>query len=240
MKQLLTILKRPIAFFLLCVLWTCSDPAEMIGELPEVPPHVQADSISYLALGDSYTIGQGVEESDRWPNQLAVQLQEHEIPVKSLDIIARTGWTTGNLLAAIQDAAPGPQDLVSLLIGVNNQYQGLEFQEFQEEFDSLLITAIQLAGTQANVFVVSIPDYGVTPFGQANREKIAEELDMYNTYMAQRCDSIDIAFVNITEISRQLGDGANALASDKLHPSGAQYAAWVEEMFPIIIELLDE
>jgi len=193
--------------------------------------------VKYLALGDSYTIGQGVDTLDRWPNQLSAQLISNGIEVQKTDIIAQTGWRTSNLLNAIGNTPLDDYNLISLLIGVNNQFWGEPFDIFQSEFDSLLNITIDLVGKE-RLFIVSIPDYGVTPFGSNNSENIAEDIDMYNNYIQERCSLEGLAFINITEISRQLGDSEGALASDNLHPSGSQYAKWVEELFPIVLNLI--
>lgn len=194
--------------------------------------------VKYLALGDSYTIGQGVDTLDRWPNQLSAQLISNGIEVQKTDIIAQTGWRTSNLLNAIGNSSIDDYNLISLLIGVNNQFWGEPFDIFQSEFDSLLNITIDLVGKE-RLFIISIPDYGVTPFGSNNSENIAEDIDMYNNYIEERCSSEGLAFINITEISRQLGDSEGALASDNLHPSGSQYAKWVEELFPVVLHLIE-
>ena len=197
------------------------------------------NTIKYLALGDSYTIGEGVGESERWPNQLTEQLKTLEYEIDTVRIIARTGWTTNNLLRAIDFAEINNFNLVSLLIGVNNQYQNRPFSSFQLELDALLNKSIEIADDANRVFVVSIPDYGVTPFGESNSEKIKQEIDKYNEYIADQCESKNIPFINITEISRELGDSEGALAPDNLHPSGDQYKKWVTEILPVVIELLN-
>lgn len=196
------------------------------------------EEINYLTLGDSYTIGEGVSASSRWPNQLVDSLGERNIQIDSLKIIATSGWTTANLQNAIDNTEISGFDLVSLLIGVNNQFQGLSETEFQSEFDELLLQALSFS-TGNKVFVVSIPDYGVTPFGQSNSEQIAQELDSYNSYMEMKCIELEVPFVNITEISRDLEDNPQGLAPDNLHPSGFQYSLWVEEMLPVVLELLE-
>ncbi|MFT4535823.1 MAG: acyl-CoA thioesterase-1 [Saprospiraceae bacterium] len=222
---------------------SCSKQVSIIQDPIEESETINNGAISYLALGDSYTIGEGVEESRRWPNQLAVKLAENNISVGQSKIIAKTGWTTRNLTDAIEGADLSNLEgelLVSLLIGVNNQYQKLDFNAFKTEFDLLVDKSMQLAVTSDRVFVVSIPDYGVTPFGSNNSVQIGQDIDMYNQYMSNKCEQLKIPFVDITEISRELGDSADALAYDKLHPSGYQYEKWVDEIFPVVIKLLSE
>mgnify|MGYP001817117628 CR=1 FL=1 len=196
-------------------------------------------TINYLALGDSYTIGKGVEESLRWPNQLGHKLSELDYEVASVNIIAQTGWTTNNLLQAVENVETGKYNLVSLLIGVNNQFQKQPFTTFETEFNILIDQCITFAGDINKVFVVSIPDYGVTPFGSSNSETIKKEIDAYNAYIAKQCNKKNIPFINITEISRTLGNSDGALASDNLHPSGSQYEAWVNKVQPTVVELLE-
>jgi lysophospholipase L1-like esterase len=198
------------------------------------------EPINYLALGDSYTIGQGVEESARWPNQLGEELRGVGYDINSIDIIARTGWTSNNLLRAIDNTEIGDYNLVSLLIGVNNQYQSRSFASFEDELESLLNFCVETAGSYQRVFVVSIPDYGVTPLGSSRREMIGQEIDMYNEYIAAKCLEKNIPFIDITEISRGLGDSEGALAPDNLHPSGRQYGEWVKEILPVVLELLSK
>lgn len=234
-------------FFLILLIaslcWTCT-PTPEIEIVPNRPVQSEQptnlDTITYLALGDSYTIGQSVSVDGRWPNQLGRRLNNQERVLFPIDIIARTGWTTGNLLRAIADEAPGPYDLVSLLIGVNNQFQNQTFEQFEVEFDSLLNISIAIAGTKERVFVVSIPDYGVTPFGQSNSQQIATELDAYNAFIDQQCQLKGVPFINITDISRALGVGPGALAPDALHPSADQYKAWVDRIRPLVDELLKD
>jgi len=222
-----------VFIFLLFVACNKEEEGEIL--LPIFPT---PQSINYLALGDSYTIGQGVDESERWPNQLREKLIENDYLLGKTEIIAQTGWTTNNLLSAIATADPEDCNLVSLLIGVNNQFQSQPFNIFETEFNSLLNISIDLAGAKENVFVLSIPDYGVTPFGSNNSQMIGADIDRYNDYIRQRCETEDILFVDITEISRILGDSSGALASDNLHPSGSQYAAWVEAVLPELMALL--
>lgn len=181
---------------------------------------------SYLALGDSYTIGESVAESDRFPVQLA-----RELGLGAPQIIARTGWTTDELNAAIDAANPaGPFDLVTLLIGVNNQYRGRDAEQYRGEFSALLQRAIGFAGGNAQkVIVVSIPDWGVTPFAEGrDRAKIAAEIDRYNAINREEAARAGARYVDITPISR--ANDAALVAGDGLHPSGKQYSEWVKSI----------
>jgi len=190
------------------------------------------EPISYLALGDSYTIGESVTESERWPVQLAKALNERGIQVEPPVIIATTGWRTDNLKNAINIAQPKKNyGLVSLLIGVNNQYQGKPADQYAIEYEDLLKTAIALAaGKEENVFVVSIPDYGYTPFGKSKQEQITKALDEFNSINKRITEAYGITYVNITDISRKGFDDPELVAADGLHPSGKQYALWVERI----------
>ena len=199
--------------------------------------------LTYLALGDSYTIGEGVEERGRWPMRLAASLRAEGIDLWPPRIIAKTGWTTDELSAAIDDAEPlGDWDFVSLLIGVNNQYRGRDVDDYVGEFASLLQRAIALAGGRADrVLVLSIPDWGVTPFARdSGRDlaRIAAELDAYNEAAREICASLGVAFVDITGISRDGGGEPDMLVADGLHPSAAMYARWTQAALPVARDLL--
>ena len=193
------------------------------------PPIVVKKDIKYLALGDSYTIGQSVAFEDRYPIQLETQLINDSINVDTTIIIAKTGWTTANLKNAIIDAdLTDTFDLVSLLIGVNNQYQGRPIDEYEIEFAELLQTAIDFAGgKKENVFVISIPDYACTPFGNGNT-LTSQKIDDFNLVNKTITDSVGISYFNITPISREGLDKPELVASDNLHPSGEQYSRWVD------------
>lgn len=193
----------------------------------------------YLALGDSYTIGQSVEPDERWPVILAKELKAAGKPIATPQIIARTGWTTRNLLDALEQNPPtGTFDLVSLLIGVNNQYQGRNMEEYRVEFRQLLLKAMTYAGDDAgNVFVLSIPDWGVTAMGEGNRDHIAAEIDSFNAIAKEECDKQKIAFINITGISRTALNDPTMIARDQLHFSGKMYALWVKEALPRVRQL---
>ncbi len=200
------------------------------------------DTISYLALGDSYTIGESVEAAGRWPVQLAARLRDAGIAIAEPRILAKTGWTIDELAAAMDAAEPlGEWDFVSLLIGVNNQYRGRSVDDYVGEFHRLLRRAIALAGGRAGrVLALSIPDWGVTPFAAdsgRDRQAIADALDAYNAAARELCLAEGVAFVDITAISRK-GEAAGMLAEDGLHPSAAQYARWVGAALPVARRLL--
>jgi lysophospholipase L1-like esterase len=185
----------------------------------------------FLALGDSYTIGEGVSAAERWPVQLAARLRARGVPVGEPEIIARTGWTTDELAAALEQAAPqGPYDLVSLLIGVNNQYRGRDVEEYRAQFARLLERAIGLAGGEAGrVLVLSIPDWGVTPFAEGRDARaIAREIDAFNAANAAEARRLGARYVDVTGISRRARDEAGLIAGDGLHPSGEMYGRWAE------------
>ena len=195
-----------------------------------------AGELRYLALGDSYTIGEAVPESARWPVQLAQRLRADGIMLAPPRIIATTGWTTDELSAAMDAAEPlGEWDVVSLLIGVNNQYRGRSADDFRTEFRGLLERAIRLARHRADrVFVLTIPDWGVTPFGIASGRdaaQIAGELDAYNAIVANEARRRAVAVVDIAPVSRKRG--GDLIADDGLHPSSALYAEWTALALPI-------
>jgi len=199
--------------------------------------------LTYLALGDSYTIGEGVEENGRWPMQLAHALRDEGIPLADPQIIATTGWTTDELDAAITAAEPpGVFDFASLLIGVNNQYRGRSLDEYRVQFAALLWRAVGFTGSRPErVLVLSIPDWGVTPFAaQSGRDaaRIARELDEFNNVAREACELRGIRYVDITGISRERGAEPAMLAEDGLHPSAAMYAEWTRLALPVTQAML--
>lgn len=197
------------------------------------------DTIRYLALGDSYTIGEGVPDEGRWPSRLTSLLHERGVPVEPPEIIARTGWTTDELEAAIAEADPrGPFDLVSLLIGVNDQYRGRPVDEYRPRLEALIDTAIGLAnGAADRVIVLSIPDWGVTPFAAGrDRAAVAAEIDGYNSAKREITDARAARFVDIAPLSRRVGARAEMLAGDGLHPSAALYDRWATLVLPDAME----
>jgi lysophospholipase L1-like esterase len=192
--------------------------------------------LRYLALGDSYTIGEAVAAHGRWPAELVQRLRRAGVAIDDPYIVAVTGWTTDELAQGMDAASlTPPYDLVTLLIGVNNQYRGRTADDYRSEFASLLARAIMLAGGHAaRVVVVSIPDWGVTRFAHEqgrDRTRIASELDTYNTVAHDETRRAGARFVDITDISRAHPD---LVADDGLHPSAAQYALWVEAIEPIV------
>ena len=196
----------------------------------------------FLALGDSYTIGEGVAPGERWPAQLAARLRSEGIDIADPQIVATTGWTTAELAVAM-DAAKfkPPYALVSLLVGVNNQYRGRGVEEYRAQFRDLLQRAIGLAGGDAaHVVVVSIPDWGVTPF--ATREgrdgaRVAREIDVFNAAAPAEATDVGARWLDVTSISRGSGSRAE-LVDDGLHPSGMQYARWVDAILPVARKIL--
>jgi lysophospholipase L1-like esterase len=185
--------------------------------------------VKFLALGDSYTIGQSVSQDQSWPYQFKNYLEGKGVEFDAIKVIAQTGWTTSNLKNAIENENLNEKfNLVSLLIGVNNQYQGLNKDLYVTEFEELLDIAIDLAGGKDYVFVLSIPDYGYTPFGESNREQISAEINDYNEINQSITEAKGVAYYYITDISRQGLTNPSLVASDGLHPSGLMYKEWVE------------
>ena len=204
--------------------------------------------IHFLALGDSYTIGESVSEAERWPNQLAELIKsspqftgtEESIEVT---IIARTGWTTDELWEGIQDVKiDPPYDLVSLLIGVNNQYRGRDIEEYREGFVFLLNKAIDYAGGDPKrVIVLSIPDWGVTPFaGNRDSKKIAVEINQFNSVNEVESKNAQVSYIDVTPISREAVNDPSLIASDGLHPSGKMYLEWAKLALPEVLRILEK
>ncbi len=193
----------------------------------------------YLALGDSYTIGESVHEHERFPVQLVEQLRARGVSIADAAIIARTGWTTDELWNALDLREPqGTYELVTLLIGVNNQYRGRSAEAYRPEFVKLLQRAIAYAGNDASrVVVVSIPDWGVTPFGR-DRKNVGGEIDAFNA--VNRAESLRLGahYVDITPGSREALHDAALIANDGLHPSEKMYTRWVELITPIAEKIL--
>jgi len=223
---------RLVSTFFFLIIFSCSKETK-----------VEKNQINYLALGDSYTIGESVDEMYRWPIQLKFKLiySDEGIPVDSVKIIAKTGWTTEDLLNRINNLEINNNyDLVSLLIGVNNQFRGYNINTYEKEFEELLVKSIYFARSNSkNVFVLSIPDYGVTPFGkQRDSEKIKYEINVYNEINFNISKKYDVMYFDITDISRLAEFDSTLLAKDMLHPSKEMYSLWVEKIADQIIENL--
>jgi lysophospholipase L1-like esterase len=194
------------------------------------PPTEQTMQLTYLALGDSYTIGEGVDAADRWPVRLIERLRSDGIGMADAEIIARTGWTADRLAVQLNVAAPdGPFDLVTLMTGVNDQLRGLPVEGYRDELAALLSEAVALAdGQPSNVIVVSIPDWGVTPFASGrDRDRIAAEIDLFSQVNREEADRAGARYVDVTPASRETATDPSLLAADGLHPSGLMYARWV-------------
>lgn len=194
---------------------------------------------TFLALGDSYTIGESVDEKDRWSRQL-IDLLKINFNFTKHDIVARTGWTTSELTQAIEAKKLTEQyEMVSLLIGVNNQYRGQSLDSYRVEFRDLLNTSIKFAKNDAKkVIVLSIPDWGKTPFARRqDTQKIASEIDAFNNVAKEECKKLNIVFIDITEITRKNTD-TSMFAIDGLHYSGKMHRLWAMEALKTVGDIL--
>lgn len=209
-----------------------------LGAGMTITPATAAEPLRYLALGDSYTVGEGVAAGERWTHQLAAALRKADIALADPVTIATTGWTTDELDAAI-DAADPAHDyaFVTLLVGVNNQYRGRAVDEYAQQFEALLLRAVAFAGGRSQrVLVLSFPDWGVTAFGRTSGRdlrQVARETDAYNAAARAVCARHGVAFVDITPASRDGGDAPDMLAEDGLHPSATMYARWAQQALTV-------
>lgn len=206
-----------------------------------IPVDTSLRAKTYLALGDSYTIGQSVSAEQRFPYFAVRQLIDKNVNMTPVQIIATTGWTTGNLLSALAASPPTKTyDFVTLLIGVNNQYQGRSIDEYRVQFTELLNKAVGYAGLKrSRVFVLSIPDYAVTPFARgSDTAKISREIDAFNAINKEIAIREGIAYIDITPISRQARTDPTLTSTDGLHPSGKQYEKWALLLSPAMIAAL--
>jgi len=207
-----------------------------------INPVTALDTIhkTYLALGDSYTIGQSVADTERFPLQTVQLLRAQNIDISNPDIIAVTGWTTTNLLNALDNNPPPKKtySFVSLLIGVNNQYQGRSLDEYKTQFTELLTKAISYAGNNKNhVCVLSIPDYSVTPFARgSDTAKISKEIDAFNVANKNISLNAGVHYLDITPISSDAKNDPSLIAGDGLHPSGIQYKKWSDLLAPMMLQ----
>jgi lysophospholipase L1-like esterase len=204
---------------------------------------VNTDTIKYLALGDSYTIGEAEPLAVSFPYQLTDTLKGMGFKTQNPLIIATTGWTTGDLMSAIAEHTPlqNNYDFVTLLIGVNDQYQGASQTLYRTNFIQLLHTAIAYAkGDKTRVFVLSIPDYGVTPFAAGEDATIGPQIDAFNAINLQESNNAGVNYLDITGISREAATNKTLIAPDGLHPSASMYAQWVAELFPMVIKRINK
>ncbi|THU32504.1 SGNH/GDSL hydrolase family protein [Niastella caeni] len=198
---------------------------------------------AYLALGDSYTIGEGVPIYESFPYQTVQLLRKAGYSLYAAEIVAKTGWTTDELQAGIVNSRLLPAyDVVSLLIGVNNQYRGRSLQEYTQQFEALLQQAIGFAGNQEkHVFVLSIPDWGVTPFAKdRNSATIAHEIDAFNAVNRSFAEKYSVNYIDITPGTRLAANDVTLLATDQLHPSGKEYGLWAMKLAGVIQQLIAE
>jgi lysophospholipase L1-like esterase len=225
-----------VPVFVVCLAGGCGGGSGSPGA-PADPARVTNSDRRMLSLGDSYTIGEGVPANDRWSVQLASMLRDKGIPVDDPRIIAKTGWTTANLAAAVREQNDLREfDLVTLLIGVNNQYRGRSLDEYKTEFATLLKRAVELAGNRADrVIVMSIPDYGPTPYVKRlgrDAARVGRELDQFNAANQAAAKAAGARYVEITAASRTQAADPAMLAADGLHPSGAMYKTWATAALP--------
>jgi lysophospholipase L1-like esterase len=242
--------------FLFCLMMSCSKQSALgltgntdttmindstITDTTTTDPSVNGGNYTWLALGDSYTIGESVNEDERFPAQTISLLKHDSLFFTTLQYIAVTGWTTQNLLngIAVQNL-PGPFDVVSLLIGVNDQYQHLDTAGYHSRFTECLAKAITLAGNKKNhVLVLSIPDYSVTPFAQqSDTNQIIKEIDEFNAINKQITLSFNVSYTDVTPLTRKARNDASLIAGDGLHPSAQEYAKWAELLVPEIKKVL--
>jgi len=223
-----------------CSFGSCTKDQQMTSS--SVMPTVAIDSGKrYLALGDSYTIGQNVAENERFSAQTVALLRQEKISINDPQYIAVTGWTTANLMSAINTQNLQPTyDAVTLLIGVNDQYQGVDTATYRTRFTQLLNKAVQLAaGNPAHVFILSIPDYSVTPFvTAADKPRVRREIDIFNSINKEITLRNNITYIDITPSTRQAETNPSLIASDGLHPSALEYKVWAEMLEPLMKKAL--
>lgn len=229
-----------VFFTALLFLLSCKSNEDVAIE-PNTP--TETKEIRILALGDSYTKGESVPQAQSFPYQLQAELEkDSQYRVNQLRVIAETGWTTGNLTNAINATTINDSfDLVTLLIGVNNQFQNRSIQEYEDELLKLMQKAIGYADNKKeNVVVLSIPDYGATPFGASRAALIGKDIDRFNSVKKSMAELVGVTYIDITEISRKGAEDNTLVANDGLHPSGKMYGLWVEKMLPTVKNKLND
>jgi len=232
--RLLVYMLRSVIFLpIFCLLNLCSHTASNISMITKNDT-LSMNEYSYLALGDSYTIAQSVPAAESYPAQTVHILSAENIHFSDPEIIARTGWTTADLLNKISTDPPqrSTYDIVTLLIGVNNQYQHLSEEQYKIAFDTLLNKAIQYANNKKErVIVLSIPDYSVTPFAQgSDRAYIAAQIDLFNNINKTISLQAGVNYLDITAYTRMAATDQSLVAYDGLHPSGKEYGVWAKDL----------
>lgn len=235
-------MKITAAFVLIIAMLGCvKDTTNGMNTIDTTKIETPATQMSYLALGDSYTIGEAVAQNQSFPFQLTARLNAEGIKVGAPKIIATTGWTTDELQTAIKSASlTAKYNIVSLLIGVNNQYRGYSIDTYRKEFIDLLQTAIGFAGNnKAHVFVVSIPDWGLTPFGKSSGrdfKTVTDQINAFNAVNKEETLKLGVSYTDITPESRNVSTDLSLAASDGLHPSGKMYEEWVTLLAPAVVK----
>lgn len=244
MKRFFFISVLPLIVFLPSLLSLSGCDKENDNLIPvesPIMPGTNTGEKSFLALGDSYTIGQDVSNDQRFPAHTIALLRQSNIKIKDPQYIATTGWTTQNLIAAINQQNPsGPYDIVTLLIGVNDQYQRMDTTGYRTRFTQLLLKSIELAGNRSShVVVLSIPDYSVTPFVHStDKSRVRREIDIFNMINKEITLQYKVQYLDITPSTREAENDRSLIANDGLHPSGKEYKKWAERLAPIMKEVL--
>lgn len=240
MKKLLSLLLCTSSFISLMATPGCKKQTQMDNN-SEVVTYSDSTAKTYLALGDSYTIGQSVQTAERFPHITASILRSNGIAINEPKYVAVTGWTTAELQRGIANEKLAKQyDVVSLLIGVNDQYRGLDTAGYRERFTQLLEQAISFAGNKkTNVFVLSIPDYSATPFVHAQQKaRVSKEIDEFNAINKDVTMKYKVSYVDITPATREAANDESLLASDHLHYSAKEHRVWAEMLAPLMQSVL--
>ncbi|MEC9065343.1 MAG: SGNH/GDSL hydrolase family protein [Bacteroidota bacterium] len=247
-------MKRVVLFILILLIVSCSEKGNLDEKnqidtienqesiyndlIDNTSESVSQNNLSFLALGDSYTIGESVIEEERWPNQMVDIALNENVMFDQPDIIAKTGWRTEQLIDTLNKINFIKKfDYVSLMIGVNNQYSLKPIETFRLDLIKLLDMSIGYSIKRDNVVLISIPDWGVTPFAEGyDRNRIKEEIDQFNSVIKDIANANNILYVDVTEISRRAITEKDLIANDSLHPSGKMYKEWAEKIYNLWIE----